>query len=406
MLSSRRHPGTIGQIMRYSSFVQRISGEGAAAWEIHYRALEMRRQGRDVIILTIGEPDFDTPPSIIDAAVRALRGGRTHYGPVTGDRELRSEIARQHQARTGQPVGPDHVVVLAGAQCALFGAAVCVLDQRDEVIVPEPAYVTYGAVVGASGACMMHVPLRPEREFALDVADIAAAITPKTRALLINSPNNPTGAMVPRETWLVVGELCREHDLWLLSDEVYGGIVFEGSHVSPAGLPGMAERTITISSLSKSHAMTGWRLGWAIAPAELAEHIGRLALCMLYGSPLFVQDAALHALRHPAAELAAMQASYRRRRDLVCDRLGQVGGIGCHRPAAGMFVMADVRGTGLPAQRFAAELLEAEAVSVLPGEAFGPSAAGPVRINLGNGDDELAEACTRIARFAERRSKG
>jgi arginine:pyruvate transaminase len=297
------------------------------------------------------------------------------------------------------------VVVVAGAQCALFAAAICVLDRGDEIIAPEPAYVTYEAVVGASGARMVHVPLRAEREFALDPADVAAAITPRTRAILINSPNNPTGAMVPRATWLEVGELCRRHDLWLLSDEVYGSIVFDGSHVSPAGLPDMAERTITISSLSKSHAMTGWRLGWAIGPRGLIEHLERLALCMLYGSPTFIQDAALHALRHPAAELAEMTASYRRRRDLVCGRLGNIGGIRCRRPAGGMFVMADVRGTGLTAQQFATELLEAEAVSVLPGEAFGPSAAGHVRINLGNSDAELAEACGRIIRFAEGRPK-
>jgi arginine:pyruvate transaminase len=391
--------------MRYSSFVQRIGGEGAAAWNIHYRALEMKRGGRDVIILTIGEPDFDTPPDIVEAAVRALHDGRTHYGHITGDFRLRQEIARRHRESTGQDAGADNVVVMAGAQCALFGAAICVLDQGDEAIVPEPAYVTYEAVIGASGARMAHVPLRAEREFALDPDDIAAAITPRTRALLINSPNNPTGAMVPRATWLAIGELCRRHDLWLLSDEVYGGIAFEGEHVSPAGLPGMAERTVTIGSLSKSHAMTGWRLGWAIAPTGLAEHMGRLALCMLYGSPPFIQDAALHALCHPSAELEDMKTAYRRRRDLVCGRLGNIGGLRCHRPQGGMFVMADVRGTGLSAQRFAAELLEAEAVSVLPGEAFGPSAAGHVRINLGNADAQLAEACDRIARFAERRAR-
>jgi arginine:pyruvate transaminase len=291
--------------------------------------------------------------------------------------------------------------VLAGAQCALFCAAICVLDKGDEVIVPEPAYVTYEAVVGVSGARMVQVPLKAERGFHLDPADIARAITPRTRALLMNSPNNPTGSVIDRVAWAAVAELCRKHDLWLLSDEVYGSLCFEAEHVSPAGLPGMAERTVTVSSLSKSHAMTGWRLGWAIAPAELAQHIGRLALCMLYGSPPFIQDAALVALEGPLPELAAMKEAYRRRRDLVIGRLGNVRGLRCHRPDAGMFVMVDVRGTGRSAQDFAEALLDAEGVSVLAGDAFGPSAAGHVRLSLGTAEAELAEACARMARFAE-----
>jgi arginine:pyruvate transaminase len=387
--------------MRYSSLVDRISGEGAAAWNIHARAIQMRREGRDVILLSVGDPDFDTPAPITEAAIAALKGGRTHYGSIIGDPRLRTAIAARHRAASGQAAGAENVVVLAGAQCALFCAAICVLDKGDEVIVPEPAYVTYEAVVGVSGARMVHVPLKAERGFHLDPADIARAVTPRTRALLMNSPNNPTGSVIDRTTWTAVAELCRQHDLWLLSEEVYGTLCFEAEHVSPAGLPGMAERTVTISSLSKSHAMTGWRLGWAIAPTELSQHIGRLALCMLYGSPPFIQDASLVALQGPQPELDAMKEAYRQRRDLVLGRLGNVRGLRCHRPDAGMFVMVDVRGTGRSAQDFAEALLDAEGVSVLAGDAFGPSAAGHVRLSLGTAEAELAEACTRMARFAE-----
>jgi arginine:pyruvate transaminase len=387
--------------MRFSSFVERIGGEGAAAWEIHGRASRLKRQGKDIILLSVGEPDFDTPPAIVDAAIEGLRQGHTHYGEVVGDHRLRAAIAEAHQVQSGQPTDPNQVVVMAGAQCALYAAAACVLDRGDEIIVPAPAYVTYEAVIGASGARMVLVPLKPEHEFQIEPEAIERAITPKTRALLVNSPNNPTGAVITRANWERLAAICVRHDLWLLSDEVYAGLVFEGEHVSPAGLPGMAERTVTINSLSKSHAMTGWRLGWSIAPPSLAGHLGNLALCMLYGSPPFVQDAARAALAHPPHELDAMKAAYRRRRDLVVRRFGNAAGLRCHRPEGGMFAMVDVRGTGLSAQSFSSRLLDAEGVAVLPADAFGPSAAGHVRISLGTGDRELEQACERIQRFAE-----
>jgi len=365
----------------------------------------MRQQGADVILLSVGDPDFDTPPPIVDAAVAALRRGRTHYGDVVGDHALRAAIARRHQELSGQPVDADNVVVVAGAQCALFSAAICVLDAGDEVVVPEPAYVTYEAVVGASGARIVNVPLRAEREFQLDPEDVARAITSSTRAILVNSPHNPTGAVFPRATFERLADICRRHDLWLISDEVYATLAFDAEHVSPASLPGMAERTVTVSSLSKSHAMTGWRLGWAVVPHELAGHLANLALCMLYGSPPFIQDAALAAFAHPPGELAAMKEAYRRRCELVLGRLGNAGGLRCHRPQGGMFAMVDVRGTGLSAQDFAGRLLDTEGVAVLPAEAFGPSAVGHVRLSLGTSDADLERACDRIRRFAENASR-
>lgn len=387
--------------MRFSSFVDRIAGEGAAAWDVHVAAIKKKSAGEDIIMLSVGDPDFDTPPAIVDRAVEALRAGRHHYGEVIGDRDLRAAIAEDHARRSGQNVGPAHIVVMSGAQNALFAAALCLLDRGDEILVPEPAYVTYEAVIGASGARMVHVPLRAERDFALDPADLVARIGPSTRAMLINSPNNPSGAVIPRATWEVVAELCRRHDLWLISDEVYGSVLFEGEHVSPGALPGMAERTVTINSLSKSHAMTGWRIGWAVAPEPLAAHLGRLALAMLYGVPPFIQDAAKTALLEPPAEIAGMKEAYRRRRDLALRRLGNLPGLRCVKPAGGMFVMVDVRGTGQSAQDFSWGLLESHGVSVLSADAFGPSAAGHIRISLGNSDAELGQAFDRIEAFIE-----
>lgn len=383
--------------MRYSQLTQRIGGDGAAAWSIHYRALDRQTRGEDILLLSVGDPDFDTPPPIVQAAIDSLLNGHTHYTEVRGKRALRERIAARHRQRSGQPVDADQVVVLPGAQCGLFSVAQCLLDPGDEVIVPEPMYVTYEALFGACGARVVPVPLRAEFGFRLQAADVAAAITPRTRALAINSPHNPSGASLPRATWEAIAALCLDHDLWLMSDEVYSELLFEGEHVSPASLPGMAERTVTLNSLSKSHAMTGWRLGWAVAPRELAAHLENLALCMLYGLPEFIQDAACVALDSELPELAAMREAYRQRRDLVCRSLEGCPGLHVLKPDGGMFVMVDIRATGLSAQAFAECLLDRQGVSVLAGEAFGPSAAGHIRVGLVLGSAPLTEACRRIA---------
>ncbi|CAI8897020.1 pyridoxal phosphate-dependent aminotransferase [Pseudomonas sp. IT-P218] len=383
--------------MRYSGLTQRIAGEGAAAWQIHDRALEMRAQGVDILLLSVGDPDFDTPKPIVQAAIDSLLAGDTHYSSARGSRALRDSIARRHRRRSGQVVDADHVIVMPGAQNAVYSVAQCVLDPGDEVIVAEPMYVTYEGVFGACGAKVVSVPVRPENGFRVDPADVAARITPKTRALLLNSPNNPSGASLSLMIWQELALLCIRHDLWLISDEVYSDLLYEGEHISPASLPGMAERTATINSLSKSHAMTGWRVGWVIGPKTLSDHLEHLSLCMLFGIPEFVQKAAQLALDEDLPEVASMREEYRQRRDLVCASLRHCPGIRPIRPDGGMFVMVDVRQTGLTAQHFAERLLEGYGVSVLAGEAFGPSAAGHIRIGLVVDQRKLADACRRIA---------
>ena len=386
--------------MRFSDLTQRIAGDGAAAWDIHYRAIALQEQGHDILLLSVGDPDFDTPAPIVQAAIDSLLTGNTHYAEVRGKRALRESIARRHQQRSGQQVDADHVVVLSGAQCALFSVVQCVLNPGDEVIVAEPMYVTYEAVFGACGAVVIPVPVRSENGFRVLPEDVAARITPRTRALALNSPHNPSGASLSRSTWEALAELCIAHDLWLISDEVYSELLFEGEHISPASLPGMAQRTATLNSLSKSHAMTGWRVGWVVAPHALAGHLENLALCMLYGSPDFIQDAAVVALEAELPELEAMRQAYRQRRDLVCESLSACPGLRALRPDGGMFVMVDIRETGLSAQAFADRLLDRHGVSVLAGEAFGPSAAGHIRLGLVLGAAQLRDACQRIARCA------
>ncbi|HEX6012369.1 MAG TPA: aminotransferase class I/II-fold pyridoxal phosphate-dependent enzyme, partial [Geminicoccaceae bacterium] len=324
------------------------------------------------------------------------------YTEVAGAAALRVAIAAHHERLSGQRVTPGQAVVLAGAQSALFAACQCLLGPGDTVLVPEPMYVTYPATIAAAGARLVRVPLVPERGFRLDLDRLASSVTPAVRAILVNSPNNPTGAVMTRPELEAVADLCRRHDLWLISDEVYASLLYEGEHMAPATLPGMAERTVTVSSLSKSLAMTGWRVGWLVGTPELARHVANLALCMLYGLSAFVQDAAIAALTGELVEVADVRERLRRRRDAVCRRLAGLPNLACGRPQGGMFVMVDVRRTGLGADAFARRLLAEELVLVLAGDAFGGAAAGHVRLSLTAPDERLAEACDRIGRFAFR----
>ena len=383
--------------MKYSNYTTRIDGEGAAAWDIHNRAVEKSRQGEDIIILSMGDPDFDTPKAIVEAAVDSLRAGDTHYTDFTGELPLRQAIARQQQLTTGQQVNENNVVVLAGAQCALYCAAHCVLDHGDEVIVLEPTYVTYEGVIGATGATAVHVAMDPDNNFRVNPEDIEAAISANTRAIMLNSPQNPTGAALSKDEINAIANIAIKHDLWVISDEVYASLVYDEAHYSIAGIPGMADRAITINSLSKSHAMTGWRLGWVVGPEKLSYHLGNMVTAMLYGVPTFIQKAAVTALESTDSEVELMKAKYKARRDLVYQTLNTVPELRCHLPAGGMFMMIDIRKTGLSAYDFADQLLARQGVSALAGEAFGPSAAGHIRISLGVPSDVLEKACERIA---------
>jgi arginine:pyruvate transaminase len=385
--------------MKYAPLVERIAGHGARAWDVHYIAQQRKDRGENVIVLSVGDPDFYTPAPIVEAAVDSLRNGRHHYTPSVGTPELRQAVAHYHQRTTSQAVTADNVAILQGAQNALMSVALCVLGQGDEVIVPEPMYVTYEGVIGACGANLVNVALRPEDGFQIDPMRIEAALTSNSRALLINTPHNPTGAVLRRDVVEELADICRRHDLWMISDEVYASITYDTPHVSPCSFPGMEDRTATISSLSKSHAMTGWRLGWVVGPTDLIHHVDTLSGSMLYGSPPFIQDAALVAMNTELAELDEMKVAYRARRDLACADLEAIDGVSINWPEGGMFAMADIRSTGLTSKQFMQALYESEDVSVLAGEAFGPSGAGHVRISLAASQAELSEGCKRISRF-------
>lgn len=384
----------------YARRTELIGGDGSDAWRVHSAAVTAQARGEDVIVMSIGDPDFATPDAITRTAISALNAGDTHYTGIAGRQPLREAIAKHHEQRTGRVTSADEVVTLAGAQCALYTALACLCDPGDEVIVPEPAYVTYPAAIGAQGARMVRTPARVDGSLRPDVNAIAAAMNPRTRAILFASPNNPTGISLNSDELAQIARLAQTHHCWVIQDEVYADLVFDGSAPSVSSLPGMTDRAISISSLSKSHAMTGWRVGWLIGPRALAHHAANLALCMLYGLPGFIQQAAITALGDASNEVADMTGIYRRRRDLVIDALHRgIGQQHCVVPTAGMFAMLDVRPTGLPSAEFSAQLFDHERVSVLDAGAFGHSSDGYVRVSFTSSDTQLAEGCKRIARF-------
>lgn len=385
--------------MKFSPLVDRIAGEGAAAWDLHAEAEAAADRGGDVILLSVGDPDLDTPTPVTEAAVAALRGGDTHYTEALGGHRVREAVARHFAGHGGWQAGPDNVCIVSGAQNGLFFASMLLLQPGDEALMLEPGYVTYEATIGASGATPVTVPTRAENGFRPDPDAIAAAVTPHTRVLMLTNPNNPTGVVMTRDETAAIARIAREHDLWVVSDEVYAALCFDAPHHCIAALPGMAERTVTVSSLSKSHAMTGWRAGWIIGPKALIDHAANLALAVLYGLPGFVQQATLAALADADATAAWVSGIMRRRRDLMVAALAGIPGLRVTPPEAGMFVMVDVRGTGLDSAAFAQRLYREQGVSVLDASAFGPSAAGHVRLSYTTDEDRIQEACRRIGTF-------
>ena len=298
-------PHTHSKCVKFSPLVERISGDGAAAWLTHYEAVAARERGEDVIILSVGDPDLHTPPEVVERAIAQLRGGDTHYPPAPGRAALRESIARAHAARSGQAVSAEQVVYFAGAQNALFVASLCLAGPGDEVLTFEPLYPTYPATIEVSGARLVRVPSgagwRP------DLAALATLVTPRSRALLWASPGNPSGVVLNEAELEGIAALARRHDLWLIVDEVYAGLAPGGRVPSLAAR--LPERVVTLGSLSKSHAMTGWRAGWLIGPRELAVHAEHLAMCMLFGLPGFIQEAAITALEIAPQSEARMRAS-------------------------------------------------------------------------------------------------
>jgi octopine/nopaline transport system ATP-binding protein len=383
--------------MQYSPLVKRIAGDGADAWVVHYAARTAQERGEDVILLSVGDPDLDTPAPVLERAIERLRAGDTHYTPATGRLHLREAIAAAHCARSGQPVTADNVIFLAGAQNALFVTSLCIAGSGDEVIALEPLYPSYPATLEVSGARMVRVAAPAARGFRIDLSALAAAITARTRAIFFATPNNPSGVILSDGDLAALGDLARRHSLWLVADEVYAGLAPDGRVPSLAAeLP---EQVVTISSLSKSHAMPGWRAGWLVGPRQLVIHAEAMAQCMLFGLPGFVQEAAVTALSVAPAAESRVREYCAMRREFLLAGLDGLRGVKCFAPDAGMFLLMDVRGTGLSGYDFMCELYRTERVSVLDGGAFGRETSGFVRVCFAADEELLRRAIVRIRRF-------
>src|ERR1700733_2638829 len=390
--------------MQYSPLVKRIAGDGANAWRIHYAAREALVRGADVILLSVGDPDLDTPIPVLERAIERLRAGDTHYTPATGRQHLREAIAAAHGARTGQTVDAAQVIFLAGAQNALFVTSLCIAGPGgagpgDEVIACEPLYPSYPATLEVSGARMVRVAAPAARGFRIDLPALEAAITPRTRALFFATPNNPSGVILSEADLAVIGALARRHSLWVVADEVYAGL-------APGGrVPGLAaelpKQVVTISSLSKSHATPGWRAGGLGGPRQLVIHAEAMAQCMLFGLPGFVQEAAVTALSVAPAAESRIREYCASRREFLLAGLAGLQGVNCFAPDAGMFLLMDVRGTGLSGYDFMCELYRTERVSVLDGGGFGRETSGFVRVCVAADEELLGRAVVRIRRFVE-----
>lgn len=391
--------------MQFSQLTNRINGEGAAAWDLHEVAIKDAMAGKDVIVLSVGDPDFATPAAITQAAITALKAGDTHYQQVKGRTEVRQVIAQQFQSshipNRMPTINADNVMLFAGAQNALFAAGLCLLDAGDEILALDPMYVTYEATLGASGANLIPVAMPADSGFRFDAKATLNAITPKTKAILVTNPNNPTGVMMSDSEIDSICDLAIRHDLWVIADEVYDQLIFEGEHISIAHRPGMFERTVTLNSLSKTYAMTGWRVGWAIGPTALVDHFSNLGLCMLYGLAGFTQAAAYTALKESQAESEHIRVTFKQRRDLVYEALKNIKATPILKPSAGMFIMMDVRALGMSGLEFANALYEATGVAVLDAGAFGKTSYGWVRISFTVDNAVLLEACKRIRGFID-----
>ena len=383
--------------MKFSSVVERIAGEGAEAWLMHYKARAAQERGEDVIVLSIGDPDLPAPAPVLERALEALRAGDLRYTPAAGRHAVREAIAAAHMHRTGQPVNADNVIFLSGTQNALFAASMCIAGPGDEVLAMEPLYPSYPATIQASGARMVRVPAPASAGFRPDLNLLQKAITPRTRALFFATPNNPSGVILSEQELAAIGEIARRHSLWLVADEVYAGLAPGGRVPGVAAL--LPEQVITVSSISKSHSLPGLRAGWLVGPKPLIKHAESLAMCMLFGLPGFIQEATITALEVADQAESRIRDLCTARRDMLLQGLDGVRGIRCCVPDAGMFTLMDVRGTGLSGYDFMCGLYESERLSVIDGGAFGAETRGFVLLCFAADEATLSEAVVRIRRF-------
>ncbi len=389
--------------MQASKRISNILGGGSDGWDVFNRARAMIADGVAVTELTIGEHDIRTAAPILQDMHRAALSGHTGYASIPGTPALRDAIAARVTARTGVPTTRDNVMITPGGQSALYAAHFATLNPGDRALYIDPFYATYPGTLRGVSADPVAIPAHPEQAFQPNAADIASH-APGAKTLLINSPNNPTGVVYSRATLDGIAQVCTDHDLWLISDEVYDTQVWEGAHISPRALPGMEGRTLVVGSMSKSHAMTGSRIGWVLGPVDMVDHLINLATHTTYGVPGFIQDAARFALDQGTAFEDDIAAPFRRRRAIAQKVLAGQNAVALVPAQGAMYLMLDVRSTGMSGEGFANALLDAEQIAVMPGESFGAAAAGHIRVAMTVEDTRFEQALRALCTFAERQT--
>lgn len=375
--------------------MQRLGTE--TAFEVMVRARALEAQGRDVVHLEIGEPDFHTPENIVDAGANALHEGWTHYGPAAGQPDLREAIATYVNESRGTSYHADQVVVTPGGKPVMFFVMLALLEHGDEAIFPDPGFPIYQSMIDFSGARAVPIPLREKNDFRLDVDELASLMNDKTKVLILNSPANPTGGVLERSDLEAIAELAVKHDVTVLSDEIYSELLYQGEHVSIATMPGMSERTIILDGFSKTYAMTGWRLGYGLFPGDLAAPITKLMVNSVSCTSMAVQRAGLEALTGPQDAVTEFLEAFRRRRDLIVDGLNEIDGMSCLLPKGAFYAFPNIEGTGKSSREFADLLLEEHGVAAVAGTSFGAAGEGYLRLSYATSEENLQKALERIA---------
>ena len=387
--------------MKLAERIGRLGTE--TAFEVLAKARRLEAEGMDVVHLEIGEPDFDTPANVVEAGRNALADGYTHYAPSPGLPEVRARIAEEVATTRGISVSGDNVVITPGAKPIMFFAILALVDEGDEVLYPNPGFPIYESMIRFVGGVPSPIKLLPSRDFRVDVDEVAEQITPKTKLMVLNSPNNPCGSVIGKDDLERLAELATEHDLTVLSDEIYIRFLYEGEHHSIASFPGMRDRTIILDGFSKTYAMTGWRIGYGVMPTELVEPISRLATNSVSCTASATQVAAVEALDGPQDASNDMVAEFKRRRNIFVDGLNDIPGIRCPMPAGAFYAFPNVEGTGMTSRDFADTLLESYGVACLAGESFGKYGAGCVRFSFANSEQNIRLALGRIEKMVRAR---
>jgi aspartate aminotransferase len=386
--------------LRLAERMSRLGTE--TAFEVLNKARALERQGKNIIHLEIGEPDFDTPKNVVDAGVKALQGGWTHYGPSAGLPELRQAIAEEVSRTRKVEVKSEEVVVVPGGKPIIFFTILALADVGDEVIYPNPGFPIYESMINYVGARAVPIKLREERDFGFDVNELASLITDRTKLIILNSPHNPTGGVLDRGQIREIAQVIGDRNIMILSDEIYGRLIFDGEHYSIMSVPGFQERTILLDGFSKTYAMTGWRMGYGVMRADLATQITRLMTNSNSCTASFTQIAGIEALRGDQSSVDHMREEFHRRRDVVVDRLNRIKGFSCRMPKGAFYVFPNITKTGWKSKKLADAMLEQAGVACLSGTAFGDYGEGYLRFSIANSLDNLTAALDRVDEWTKK----